>query len=348
MSGGKITSVDPQVQYTKTSDGVSIAYYAIGSGPPLVYIAPGSHLEREWQYPEQRAWLERLASNHKLVRYDHRGTGLSDWDAPYTLELAVHDIEALAQRERLTRFILLGQVYSAAIAVLYACEHPETVSHLILWSPYADFRDFSNSAPSLQASRAAAAVDFQTHTELLAHLITGRTDADQSRRFAAYLREFSTPEKYLSSTSRFADFDLTPKLGELKMPVLVLHRREAAFPAIEVVRKVAANIPFARLVLLEGAALAPFLGDMDSVLRAITDFLAEANEGVRPAGLSEREVEILAQLAAGRSNAGIAQVLTISTRTVERHIENIYLKIGAHNRAEATAFAFRNGIEAHS
>jgi pimeloyl-ACP methyl ester carboxylesterase len=336
--------MEAPVQYARTSDGVSIAYYAIGQGPTLIYIAPGSHLEREWQYPEQRAWLERLAAGRRLIRFDHRSTGLSDLDSNYTPQLAVQDIEAIARREKLTRFAIFGQLYGAAIAILYACRYPETVSQLVLWSPYANFRDFADSSPPLQASRAAAAIDFQTHTELLAQMITGWTDAEQARRFAAYLREFSTSEKYLSSVSRLADLDLTPKLAELKLPVLVLHRRDAAFPAVEVVRKVAANIAGARLVFLEGKALTPFLGDTDAVLRAINDFLAEANEGKRPAGLSEREVEILALVAGGSSNATIAETLTISTRTVERHIENIYLKIGAHNRAEATAFAFRNDI----
>jgi pimeloyl-ACP methyl ester carboxylesterase len=336
--------MEAHVQYAKTSDGVSIAYYAIGRGQPLVYIAPGSHLEREWQYPEQRAWLERLATGHRLIRFDHRGTGLSDPDAEYSPEAAVRDIEALARRERLDRFALLGQLYSASFAVLYACQHPETVSHLILWSPYANFREFVDSAPSLQASRAAAAVDFRTHTELLAQIITGWADANQARRLAAYLREFSTPAKYLASATRFSDFDLTPRLSELTMPVLILHRREAAYPAVDVVTKVAAGTPGARLRLLQGAELAPFLGDTDAVFTAIDEFLSQSDQQSRPDGLSEREVEILGLLAGGSSNARIAQALTISTRTVERHIGNIYLKIGAHNRAEATAYAFRHRL----
>jgi DNA-binding CsgD family transcriptional regulator len=201
-----------------------------------------------------------------------------------------------------------------------------------------------DSAPSLQASRAAAAIDFRTHTELLAQIITGWSDADQARRLAAYLREFSTPEKYLASASRFSDLDLTPKLSELTMPVLILHRREAAYPAVDVVTKVAARTPGARLLLLQGAELAPFLGDTDAVFTAIDEFLAESGQQSRPDSLSEREVEILGLLAGGSSNARIAQALTISARTVERHIGNIYLKIGAHNRAEATAYAFRHRI----
>jgi DNA-binding NarL/FixJ family response regulator len=73
-------------------------------------------------------------------------------------------------------------------------------------------------------------------------------------------------------------------------------------------------------------------------------FLAEMDEPARPDGLTERELEILALLAGGASNERIARTLTISTRTVERHIGNIYIKIGAHNRAEATAYAFRHEL----
>jgi DNA-binding CsgD family transcriptional regulator len=137
--------------------------------------------------------------------------------------------------------------------------------------------------------------------------------------------------------------DVTSKLGELTMPVLVLHRREAFVPSIDLIRALVASIPKARLMILEGSSLMPFLGDSDEVLRAVEPFLAEPSEA-RPAGLTEREIEILALLAGGSSNERIARALSVSTRTVERHIGNIYLKIGAHNRAEATAYAFRHGI----
>jgi DNA-binding NarL/FixJ family response regulator len=82
----------------------------------------------------------------------------------------------------------------------------------------------------------------------------------------------------------------------------------------------------------------------ETVLEPILEFLREDEPGERPDALTEREVEILALLAGGLSNQQIARDRSISTRTVERHIGNIYLKIGAHNRAEATAYAIRNGF----
>ncbi len=343
--------MEPRIQYARTLDGANIAYCAIGDGPPLVYLHWGclGHLAREWQYPEQRHWCERLAAHRRVIRLDHRGTGLSDRDLGFSLESAAHDIEAVVRKEGLTRFALMGQLHSAAAAILYTCEHPETVSHLVLWTPFASYRDFVESSPPLQAARAAAGKDWQTFTELLAQLATGWAETDQARRFAAYLRECATVEQEERPiTPRVPAIDLTKRLAQLTMPVLVLHRREAAFPAIEVVKKLTADTPRARLVLLEGSAIVPFLGDTDTIFAAIEDFLTESGEQDRPDGLTERELQILALLANGRSTKAIADTLSISSRTVERHIGNIYLKIGVHNRAEATAYAFRLKITPRS
>jgi DNA-binding NarL/FixJ family response regulator len=127
------------------------------------------------------------------------------------------------------------------------------------------------------------------------------------------------------------------------MPVLVMHRIEAAFPPVELVRRLAADTPSARFVLFEGSAILPIFGDSQAVLETIDSFLSELTEQ-RPAGLTDRELEILSLVAAGASNEAIARTLSISSRTVDRHIGNIYLKIDAHNRAEATAYAFRHSV----
>jgi pimeloyl-ACP methyl ester carboxylesterase/DNA-binding CsgD family transcriptional regulator len=335
--------MEPAIQYARTSDGVNIAYYAIGDGPPLVYSNPGSHLEQEWRYPEQRTWFEQLAAHYRLIRFDVRGSGLSDHTDAVAPDLAVLDIEAIASKERLNRFFLFGLLSSACITVLYACRHPERVSHLVLWAAYARYRDFLQSSGPLKALRPAAGIDWPTYTEFLAEFLTGREDISQARRFAAYLREIWTADEYLLFMAGFREIDLTKKLAVLAMPVLVIHREGSAFPTTEMARTVATDVPGARLALLEGSAISPFVGDTNAGLDAIRRFLSEPGEQ-RPGGLTVREVEILALLACGDSNEDIARKLSISSRTVERHIANLYLKIGAHNRAEATAFAYREGI----
>jgi pimeloyl-ACP methyl ester carboxylesterase len=334
---------EPPVQYARTSDGGNIAYYSIGTGaPPLVYIVPFSHVVQERQHPELRAWWAGLSANRRLVRFDRRGTGLSDRDREFTLDSAVHDIDAVARKEGLKRFALMSEGWTSAIAILYASQHQEKVSHLVLWSPVAGAQEYIEASPPLQATYAAATKDWRTFTELFAQQATGWADADQARRFAAYLREVGyTADEHLRTIKQA--YDVSAKLGQLTMPVLVMHRIEAAFPPVELVRRLAADTPSARFVLFEGPAILPIFGDTQAVLRVIDQFLSERHDP-RPDGLTERELEILTLLAGGGSNEDISRVLSISTRTVERHIGNIYLKIGAHNRAEATAYAFRHSV----
>jgi pimeloyl-ACP methyl ester carboxylesterase/DNA-binding CsgD family transcriptional regulator len=337
--------MDSPIKYARTTDGVNIAYQCTGEGPPLVYIAPGGSLGQTSQYPLTRSWMERLSAHHQVVRLDYRGLGLSDRGWKFSASLTAGDVQAVADREDLQRFALLGMLHTSATAICFAHEHPQAVSQLVLWSPYANHRAYIENSAPLRAAIAAGEKDWQTLSELIGLQAAGWQDAGQARSFAAYLRAGASPDHYVD----MEDFDVTPLLGKLQMPVLVMHRREIQFPPLELARQVAMSIPSARFVLMEGAEMLPFFGDTEAVLGAIHDFLTETAAPAPPSrrdGLTERETEILALLAAGKSNAAIAQALTISTRTVERHIGNIYVKIGVHSRSEATAYAFRHGIAA--
>jgi pimeloyl-ACP methyl ester carboxylesterase/DNA-binding CsgD family transcriptional regulator len=335
--------VEPVIRYARTSDGIKIAYYGIGSGPPLIYLTPKSHLEREWQYPEQRAWLQELAQRHRVFRFDRRCIGLSDSVGEFGVDELLIDVEALVKEEGLGRFALVARVSSASTAILYANKHQEQVSHLVLFCPYIHNQELLQNSGPHQAVRATAAIDWGTFTQTLAELTTGWTDMEQARRYAAYLRQCSKASGHDGFFERFTEDDLAHELSELTIPVLVLQRTDTVFPTVEDARRIAAKPPLGHLVLLEGAAAVPFLGDTDAVFSSIFTFLSEPSER-RPDGLTERELEILALLARGASNAGMASELSISTRTVDRHIANVYRKIGTHNRAEATAYAFRQGI----
>lgn len=341
-----IVTLAPRIRHAKTCDGVDIAYYGIGHGAPLVYLPWGivSHTAQEWKHREQRHWLKRLASRRRVIRLDHRGTGLSDRRAQFTVQGGVDDIDAVARVEGLQRFALLGQLHSTVPAMLYATQFPARVSHLVLWCGFADYREFLESSPPLQAARAAAHKDWDTYTELVAQLATAWAEGAHARRLAAYLREGATGEHYLHCIEHFQTVDIKSQLAGLTMPVLVLQPREAAFPTLDLAKRLASAIPGARLAVLEGANLLPFLGHGESVAALLDQFLVDADARPRPERLTEREIEILLRLAGGFSNQGIARELAISTRTVERHIGNLYLKIGAHNRAQATAYAIRKGL----
>ena len=138
---------------------------------------------------------------------------------------------------------------------------------------------------------------------------------------------------------------------------LVLHPREMTQIPVGMAQSLAIALPRGRLVLLEGAQPVLFTGHPDKIVSLLTSFF---RAGVEPAetpaavaagrpvppwdGLSPRELEVLGLLAAGESNSQIARRLGLSTHTVERHVANLYRKIGARGRADATAYALRNGL----
>ena len=144
--------MEPQIQYAQTSDGVKIAYWTIGNGTPLLYIPspPLNHLQMEWQIPELRRYYQRLARGRMLVRYDHRGCGLSQRDVDeYSLDSLVADTHAVAERLGVTSFDLLGSVHSGPVAIAYAARHTERVRHLVLWCTYARGAAYSRTPRSV-------------------------------------------------------------------------------------------------------------------------------------------------------------------------------------------------------
>jgi pimeloyl-ACP methyl ester carboxylesterase len=267
--------MEPRIQYAKTADGVSIAFWTLGEGMPYVQMpnSPFSHIQLEWQDPDQRRLYERTAEKRKLIRYDGRGSGLSDRDvADYSLEAQMLDLEAVVECLGLQTFALVGPVAAAPIAVAYAARHPEAVSRLVLWCPLVP------QEARAQALRAMRAGDWELYTEAVSHATYGSA-AEEAHRFAAYLRECVTAEAARAIYDALAEFDVRAVLSQVRSPTLILHRRQVALLLGEEVAKgLASGIPNARLALLEGASVAPWVGDEQAVWVAIDEFLGEGEE----------------------------------------------------------------------
>ena len=248
--------MEPRIQYAKTADGVSIAFWTLGQGTPVVWMPflPWGHIQLEWQNPGWRHWDERLAAKKKLVRYDGRGMGLSDRNvADYSSDAHMLDLEAVVERLGLRRFVLLGPLQAARIAIAYAARHPEAVSHLVLWCPQVP------QDPRSQALRALReGGDWELYTEALAHAVLGWSENEETRRSAAYMRESVTAEVARAIFNGLAEFDVTAALSQVRSPTLILQRREVAlFRGEEVAKGLAFGIPDAQLALLEGASVLP-------------------------------------------------------------------------------------------
>jgi len=280
--------MEPRIQYAKTADGVSIAFWTLGEGRPLVHVSPFpfGHIQMEWQWPGWRSWYQRLADKRMLVRYDNRWAGLSERKLSGSLlDAVVLDLDAVVDHLALERFALLGPLEMGPTAIAYAARHPERVSHLVLWCLQGP-SEFVR-LPQLQASLRLVDADWELFTETMAHAMLGWAAGDEARRLAALTRESATAEAIQALAAAAAGFDLTPLLPEVKSPTLVLHRRQVDWPKVDVARGLASRIPNARLVLLEGASRFPYQEDMEAVFDAIDEFLAEGEEAAATAAPPE-------------------------------------------------------------
>jgi len=275
-------AMEPRIQYTHTADGVSIAFWTLGEGVPYVNMPPlpWSHIQLEWQDPGCRRWYERVAEKRKLICYDGRGNGLSDRNvADYSVDAHMLDLQAVVERLGLQRFDLVGPMTAAPIAIAYAARHPEAVSHLMLWCPWAPRETRSQGLRALREGG-----DWELFTEAAAHAILGWSAAEEAHRWAAVMRECTTAEAAGAIHNALLEFDVAPVLSQVRSPTLILQRRQVALlPGLEIAKGLASGIPDARLVLLEGASVYAWVGDEEAVLAAIDEFLGEGAEGAAAA-----------------------------------------------------------------
>ena len=176
---------DTQIRYARTTDGVNIAYFTMGSGVPLVFVQlPMSNLQYDLSNPRIRADQEAFARNALLVRYDHRGIGVSDrWDAPFTTEGFVRDLEAVVDKLELRRFLLVALYHHAyPIALAYAALHPDRVISMAV---------MVGGTSSAFASSVLDIPDADWHfiSDTIARRIVGTKDTDGAAAFAEELRQ---------------------------------------------------------------------------------------------------------------------------------------------------------------
>ena len=345
----------PSIRYATTSDGASIAFATVGEGLPVVFMppAPFSHLEEMWAAPGQTRWFDRLSRHAQVAIYDSRGTGLSDRSAgAFGLTEMMRDLEAVTQRLGWRTFALCGFFNAAPVAIAYAAEHPEAVTELVLWGGFA--RGAEIYPMPLPADPQVAATFWPVILDSIARAWTASA-GDEASQTVEYFRACVTPDVALAALTSIRGYDVTDSLPKVQAPTLVLHRRDAAGQRIEVAQHLASHLPRAELVVLAGEAPSPFAGDIDAGVDAIARFLgvadvpetAEAPVAVAVSAegaLTVRETEVLRLVAHGRANKEIAADLGLSVHTVERHLTNLFPKIGCRSRTEATAYAINHGI----
>ncbi len=340
-----ISQRPPEIRYARADDGANIAYFTLGHGPAIVEVphVQMSHLHREWRIPAVRDYWLRLARHHTLVRFDDRGSGLSHGGpADYSLDGLVRDLAAVVRATGLERFALVGRITGSLPAVRYACEHPERVSHLILWNGFARNADHGE-APRLKSLFAMAAEDWELFTESISQAAMGWHDSEAARAFADVLRAATTQQKFLASLDARQHWDVTSELDEIRVPTLVLLDERNRLASLARCRDLAARIAGARLQTVRGVGGLPGPDALALIERFIgATGSSPAADTSRP--LTSRELQVLGLLASGASNPAIAARLDISINTVTRHLTHVYAKIGVKNRVQAIRHAVAHGL----
>jgi class 3 adenylate cyclase/pimeloyl-ACP methyl ester carboxylesterase len=257
---GLATSDDRQaIHYCRTPDGVRLAYAISGHGSPLVKTGNWlNHLEYDWDSPVWHHLFLRLSRDHRLIRYDPRGTGLSDWDvADLSLDAWVNDVDTVVNAAGVERFPLFGMSQGCAVSIAYTVRYPERVSHLILYGGYA--LGANKRSPEERERRKALATlmrlewgaDNPAFRQMFATKFMPDATKEQVGTFNELQRKATSTEcaaRYYDTTG---EIDVVGLLADLQVPTLVMHARADAQVPFECGRQLAAGIPGAKFVALQ-------------------------------------------------------------------------------------------------
>jgi class 3 adenylate cyclase len=213
----------PPIQYARTSDGVNIAYWTYGSGPPLVLmpLLIGSHVQIDWSNPPRRSAFERLATGATVIRYDTRGMGMSDREPiDFSPEAAIRDLEAVIHKLGLERFAILNQHVTGDAGLQFAATRPERVTALAHRVVLAETR--SAALRRIQLIRPLMDQDWELYTQILGRLLAGWNDA-HAEALGEIICSSHTPASFQSVGQYLTSRASAQWLPQIQAPVLLLN-----------------------------------------------------------------------------------------------------------------------------
>jgi class 3 adenylate cyclase/pimeloyl-ACP methyl ester carboxylesterase len=279
----------PHVQFARTRDGVSIAYRCEGQGRPIVFLSGWvSHLESESTEQSVLEFLRRLGheGHRRLVLFDWRGTGLSDRDvSDFSAEARARDIEAVVDAAGVDRVALVAWALSGGPAIVYAAEHPDRVSHLVLYGTLGS--PFTSNPALGRALVGLVRADWKVGARTMVEFVFPEADREAVEKGMEFVRVASSGETAAAILEEgLFRGDVRPYLPRLTTATLVLHRREDPAIPLAAGRELASLIPNARFVPLPGSINTPFFGDSDAILHAVDNFI----EGDTPSAAGTVEI----------------------------------------------------------
>jgi pimeloyl-ACP methyl ester carboxylesterase/DNA-binding CsgD family transcriptional regulator len=352
-----------QVRFCTSFDGTQIAYAICGEGPPLVLSASWlTHLEHQWRSLAWQPWLEHFSSGYTLIRYDSRGSGLSDRDVrEMSFDIWMRDFEAVLDAAGFDTFFLLGTCQGGPLAAAYAARHPQRVERLVLYGSYARGLAKRSEIPH-QAEKARVLLDMlglgwgqdsHAYMQVWASLF-------QPGGTLEHLRSWSEQQRLSTSAHNAAlmfrttfNVDVQDAAKRIRCPTLVINPERDALVPLEEGRRLARLIPDARFVTLdtnnhmplpEEPAWSRLLSEVDAFLREPAPKPKASLPEERFSVLSARERDVLEAIARGLDNREIAASLRLSEKTVRNHITRVLDKIGVEHRYQAIVLARDAGL----
>lgn len=249
-----------KVQFCTAADAVRIAYATVGEGPTIVKAANWlNHLELDWDAPIWSPLFRELAGDHRIIRYDERGNGLSDWQVDdLSFDAFVTDLETVVDACHLERFALLGISQGAAVSIEYAVRHPDRVSCLILFGGYPAGWRVGASAEVIREREAVMTLtatgwgqDNPAYRQIFSSTFMPSATSEELQWFNEFQRNTTSPENAVRFLSAFGDIDVRHRLPELRVPTLVIHALGDQRIPVTTGRDLAAEISGAEFLGLE-------------------------------------------------------------------------------------------------
>jgi pimeloyl-ACP methyl ester carboxylesterase len=307
-------AVPPRTDYAKSGD-VHVAYQVLGDGPVNLVFVPGfvSHVEHFWEDPALARFLRRLASFSRLVFFDKRGTGLSDRvseAAVPTLEERMDDVRAVMDAVGFERAAIFAPSDAGSMAILFAATYPERTTALVLWGTFAagvqePTYPWGGTPAEWDATADRWREQWGRVVFALERFAPSKVGDERYKEWFGRLERLAASPGAAAMLARMnGDIDVRHVLPSISVPTLVLHRRGELVVPVEEGRFIAEHISKAKLVELDGVDHWPWLGEADSVIAEIQEFLTGTRESPDPdrvlatvlftdiVGSTERAVEV--------------------------------------------------------
>lgn len=345
----------PVVEFATMSGGGRVAFHTLGKGPPIALLYPChvNHIALNWRVPLHRAATEFLARRLTVINLDFPGAGLSgNARGELSLDYLSYALEAVLDAAGQSRVALCAMGAAGLIACHFAARRPQRVTRVVFIA--------SGDSPANRHLLRLRSSTPDIESELRGSLLVGLNDRRNVVALTRVARAALTPGALAAWEAILERANPEAAASAVTMPALYLHAADDQLVPLSAAKAFVRHLPDAALRIVPGRSGMDVWRNRAAV-EEIVRFVhtagpsgdpprparLRANRSPHPAGLSDREAEVIRLLAVGRTNRQIADELFISLNTVSHHLRNIFAKTGASNRTEAAAFAFETGLAVH-